>query len=158
MRHGVLIASFLWVNGQSIGIDLFFHFYLGTSKMLLQNCSPTCKSCEVKIIGKDACAMRMSPLPHEYDELQEDVMIWVLETRIFESDQSELQSVVPTLYVVKVCGNCILNAKNSKKQFKRPISLFSLCAVESSQLKRPIFDENLRNKNTFFWMFSNSMT
>ena len=38
-------------------------------------------------------------------------MIWVLETRIFESDQSELQSVVPTLYVGKICGNCILNAK-----------------------------------------------
>ena len=93
-----------------------------------------------------------------YDELREDVMIWVLETRIFESDQSELQSVVPTLYVVKICGNCILNAKNSKKQFKRPISLFSLCAVESSLLKRPIFDGNSRNENAFFSMFSNSMT
>ena len=53
-------------------------------------------------------------------------MILVLETRIFESDQSELQSVVPTLYVVKIGGNCILNAKKSKKQLKRPISLFSL--------------------------------
>ena len=75
-----------------------------------------------------------------------------------ESGQSELQSVVPTLYVGKVCGNCILNAKNSKKQFKRPISLFSLCAVESSLLKRPIFDGNSRNENAFFSMFSNSMT
>ena len=93
-----------------------------------------------------------------YDELREDVMIWVLETCIFESDQNEFQSVVPTLYVVKVCGNCILNAKNSKKQFKRPISLFSLCAVESSLLKRPIFDGNSRNENAFFSMFSNSMT
>ena len=26
------------------GIDSFFHFYFGTSKMLLQNCSPTCKN------------------------------------------------------------------------------------------------------------------
>ena len=58
-----------------------------------------------------------------YDELREDVMIWVMETRIFESDQSELQSVVrtPTLYVVKICGNCILNAKiqrnSSNSQF-----------------------------------------
>ena len=49
-----------------------------------------------------------------YDELREDVMIWVLETRIFESDQNECQSVVPTLYVVKICGNCILNAKNQR--------------------------------------------
>ena len=93
-----------------------------------------------------------------YDELREDVMIWVLETRIFESDQNEFQSVVPTLYVVKICGNCILNAKNSKKQFKRPISLFSLCAVESSLLKRPIFDENSQNENAFFSMFSTGMT
>ena len=31
--------------------------------------------------------------------------------RFFESDQSELQSVVPTLYAGKICGNCILNAK-----------------------------------------------
>ena len=93
-----------------------------------------------------------------YDELREDVMIWVVETRIFESDQSELQSVVPTLYVVNICGNCILNAKNSKKQFKRSISLFSLCVVESSLLKSPIFDENSRNKNAFFSMFATSMT
>ena len=93
-----------------------------------------------------------------YDELREDVMIWVLETRIFESDQNEFQSVVPTLYVVKICGNCILNAKNSKKQFKRSISLFSLCAEESSLLKWPIFDGNLRNENAFFSMFSTSMT
>ena len=34
-----------------------------------------------------------------------------MNTNIFESDQSELQSVVPTLYVGKICGNCILNAK-----------------------------------------------
>ena len=93
-----------------------------------------------------------------YDELREDVMIWVLETRIFESDQNECQSVVPTLYVVKICGNCILNAKNSKKQFKRSISLFSLCAEESSLLKWPIFDGNSRNENAFFSMISNSMT
>ena len=85
-------------------------------------------------------------------------MIWVLETHIFESDQSELQSVVPTLYVVKVCGNCILNAKKSKKQFKQPISLFSLCAEESSLLKRPIFDGNSRNANAFFSMFPTNMT
>ena len=88
-----------------------------------------------------------------YDELREDVMIRVLETRIFESDQNEFQSVVPTLYVVKVCGNCILNAKKSKKQFKRPISLFSLCAVESSLLKRPIFDGNLETKTHFSQCF-----
>ena len=84
-------------------------------------------------------------------------MISVLETRIFESDQSELPSVVPTLYVVKICGNCILNAKKLKKQFKRPISLFSLCAVKSSLLKRPIFDENLGNEILFFLMFSAHM-
>ena len=85
------------------------------------------------------------------------MLLWCLLS--FElCDQSELQSVVPTLYVVKVCGNCILNAKNSKKQFKRPISLFSLCAVESSLLKRPIFDENSRNENAFFSMFSTGMT
>ena len=41
------------------------------------------------------------------------------------------------------------HAKNSKNQFKRPISLFSLCVVESSLLKSPIFDENSRNKNAF---------
>ena len=45
-----------------------------------------------------------------------------------------------------------------KKQFKRPISLFSLCAEESSLLKRPIFDGNSRNENAFFSMFPTNMT
>ena len=50
------------------------------------------------------------------------------------------------------------NAKNSMKQLKWPISLFSLCAVESFQLRRAEFDENSENLNAFFSMFSNGMT
>ena len=64
-------------------------------------------------------------IPH--DELREDVMIWVLETRIFESDQNELQSVVPTLYVVKICGNCILNAKQARN--------LERCALKAAKLQ-----------------------
>ena len=44
------------------------------------------------------------------------------------------------------------------KQLKWPISLFSLCAVESFQLRRAEFDENSENLNAFFSMFSNGMT
>ena len=44
------------------------------------------------------------------------------------------------------------------KQLKWPISLFSLCAVESFQLRRAEFDENSENLNAFFSMFSNDMT
>ena len=44
------------------------------------------------------------------------------------------------------------------KQLKRPISLFSLCSVESFQLRRAEFDENSENLNAFFSMFSNGMT
>ena len=52
---------------------------------------------------------RMSLDTRLYDELREDVMIWVLETRIFESDQSELQSVVPTfLYGSMTWGDSLL--------------------------------------------------
>ena len=43
------------------------------------------------------------------------------------------------------------------KQLKWPISLFSLCAVESFQLRRAEFDENSENLNAFFSMFSNGM-
>ena len=118
----------------------------------------TVSSSTMELISKSTYTSNAHQKVIEYDELREDVMIWVLETRIFESDQNEFQSVVPTLYVVKICGNCILNAKKSKKQFKRPISLFSLCAVESSQLKWPIFDGNSRNENAFFSMFFTSMT
>ena len=35
------------------------------------------------------------------------------------------------------------HAQYSKKQFKRPISLFSLCAVESSLLKSPIWVDQI---------------
>ena len=46
------------------------------------------------------------------------------------------------------------HAENSMKKLKRSISVFSLCAVESSLLKRPIFDKiNSRNENAFFSMF-----
>ena len=44
------------------------------------------------------------------------------------------------------------------KQLKWPISLFSLCAVESFQLRRAEFDENSENLNAFSSMFSNGMT
>ena len=44
------------------------------------------------------------------------------------------------------------------KQLKWPISLFSLCAVESFQLRRAEFDENSENLNAFLSMFSNDMT
>ena len=44
------------------------------------------------------------------------------------------------------------------KQLEWPISLFSLCAVESFQLRRAEFDENSENLNAFFSMFSNVMT
>ena len=54
-------------------------------------------------------------------------------------------------YNVKKC-------KKSMKQLKWPISLFSLCAVESFQLRRAEFDENSENLNAFFSMFSNGMT
>ena len=50
------------------------------------------------------------------------------------------------------------HTKNSMKKLKRSISVFSLCAVESFLLKRPIFDENSRNENAFFSMFPTSMT
>ena len=49
-------------------------------------------------------------------QITESISGSVVPLAMFESDQSELQSVVPTLYVVEICRNCILNAKKSKKR------------------------------------------
>ena len=37
----------------------------------------------------------------------------MIRVRIFESEKSELQSVVPTLYVVKICGIPFLDTQVS---------------------------------------------
>ena len=68
----------------------------------------------------------------------------------FESGQMGLKWVKWPYSGVYLSQRMWNHAQNSMKKIKRSISVFSLCAVESSLLKSPIFDENSRNENALF--------